>query len=147
VPDPASCGATTGWLASGGALAPPAGSDGSTGITTVELDCVGVGVGVGDALDGVGEGVGVGGGVGVWLCGVGASDSTGDAYDGVGAGGGGASTVIEPWPVRMPSVAVAVADLVAVNAADADAGVFAGIRSENDEPEIRTDTVTFVRLA
>ncbi len=144
-PAPGSCGATTGWLTTG-ALDPPDGSDGSTGIAADECDRVGVGDGVGVAD---GEVVGVGGGVGEWDGGVGASDSTGDGMSvcvclGVG---GAASTEIVPRPVRTPSVAVTVAPCVATNAADADAGVFAGRRVENEESETFTVTVTSVRFA
>jgi hypothetical protein len=52
-----------------------------------------------------------------------------------------------PRPDRIPSVAVTVADLVATYDADADAGVLAGSREENDEPDTRTVTMTSVRLA
>jgi hypothetical protein len=119
-PEPRNRGATTGWLAAGGALDPPDGNAGKVGITADEgvFEAVGVGVGVGVGVaDGVtdAETVGVGGGFGEWVGGVGASDSTGGGMNvRVGLGvGGAASTEIDPRPDRIPSVAVTVADVVA----------------------------------
>lgn len=110
-PDPAICGATTGWLASGGALDPLDGNEGSTGIDTAEVgELLGAGVEV-DV-----DGVGVGGGFGVWVAGVDGVVVTGGGMNVVTAlgVGSGASTVMVPWPVRIPSVAVIVPDFVAV---------------------------------
>jgi hypothetical protein len=66
------------------------------------------------------------------------SDSTGSGFG---------CTVMLPRPVRTPSVAVTVADFAGLTALDADAGVFAGSRVENDVPDTRTVTVTLVRFA
>lgn len=112
---PASCGATTGWLAAGGTLDPPDGNGGSVGITADDGVCDGDGVGVVAVGVTDAEAVGVGGGFGEWVGVVGASDTTGGGMNvcvafGVG---GGASTEIEPWPDRIPSVAVTVAEWVA----------------------------------
>ena len=52
-----------------------------------------------------------------------------------------------PRPVRIPSVAVTDAVLAGLTELDADAGVLAGSRSENDVPDTFTVTVTSVRLA
>lgn len=93
--------------------------------------------------------VGEGGGFGECVGAVGAIDSTGGGMNvcvALGVGGG-ASTEIVPRPDRSPSVAVTVAEWVATYDADAEAGVLPGIRSENDEPETFTVTVTSVRLA
>lgn len=124
----------------------PTGSDGSTGSAAAgEVWCVRCAWGVVAGVLGVADGVAVErGGVGA---GGGAEDCTGGAGTWVVGDTGGFSTVIDPWPVRMPSVAVTPADFVAVNVLDADAGVLAGSRSENDEPETLIDTVTSVRFA
>jgi hypothetical protein len=147
-PWPRSCGATTGWLAAGGALDPPDGSAGSDGIVADDGVFDGVGVGMADGVTDA-DAVGVGGGFGEWAGFVGAIDSTGGGMNvcvafGVG---GAASTEIVPRPDRIPSLAVTVADFVATYDAEADAGVLAGSRDENDEPDTLTVTVTSVRLA
>jgi hypothetical protein len=112
-------GASVDTLPGGGAPpAPPAGFDDDEGLGVV--DCCGGGT----TVDLVGVGVATGALV--------------ESPD---------STSMRPWPLRMPSVAVTLADLFAVYAAEAVAGVRAGSRSLNDEPDTVTETVTSVRLA
>lgn len=152
------CGATTGWLAVGGRLVPlppPLCTGGTEGRAGNGKECwvlTAAGASV-DTLLGI-SWVLVGFGVLVFVdeVGVGVVDTGGTTVDRVGVGvgvdaGADESTLMKPCPVRTPSVAVTPAVLVAVKLLEAVAGVRAGSRSENDDPDTVTVTETSVRLA